>query len=328
MKILVCDDSSINRQLIGAYLKKMDHSAIFANDGKQAIELFNESSPDLVLIDVEMPEMDGYEATRAIRRSSNEYSQWTPIIFLSSHIDDESIVKGIDAGGDDYLTKPVSEAVLKAKIHAMKRLVLMRENLIDLGKELQEANEKLLQSNQFLAELSLKDPLTRVGNRRAFEETLTRVCKSAIREGTSLCILMTDVDNFKLFNDTYGHQAGDDCLSSVAQVLKKGVHRPTDFVARFGGEEFVVLLPNTPLSGGLHVGERLRMAVQALHMESKNAPHGIVTISVGVSGMIADNKLTGDALIKLADAALYDAKEGGRNRVVVAKIAEGDKTAS
>lgn len=315
MKILVCDDSVINRQIIGGYLHQMGHKAIYANNGKEAIELFMKNEPDLVLIDVEMPGMDGYEATRAIRESCNDFSQWTPIIFVSSYIDDQSIVKGIEAGADDYLTKPVSAAVLRAKIHAMRRLAAMRENLIDFGKQLRDVNEKLLNSNQLLSELSLKDPLTRLGNRRAFEETLSRDCRIAVRSGESVCLLMIDIDSFKLFNDTYGHQAGDYCLQQVAQVLKQGIHRATDFASRYGGEEFAILLADTPIEGGIHVGERLRVGVQALQIQNTQVPAGIVTISVGVACSKAGSEFASEALVAGADAALYEAKEAGRNCV-------------
>ncbi len=319
MKILVCDDSVINRQIIGGYLQQMGHKAIYADNGQQAVELFTKNEPDLVLIDVEMPGMDGYEATRAIRQSCYDFSQWTPIIFVSSFIDDDSIVKGIEAGADDYLTKPVSAAVLRAKIHAMRRLAAMRENLIDFGKQLREVNEKLLSSNQLLSELSLKDPLTRLGNRRAFEETLSRNCRSAIRDNEPLCMLMIDVDNFKSFNDTYGHQAGDYCLQQVAQVLKQGIHRASDFAARYGGEEFAILLADTPFAGGMHVADRLRMGVEALQIQNKRAPLGVVTISVGVACSKIDGEFASEALVAAADAALYEAKELGRNSVMGAK---------
>lgn len=320
MKILVCDDSAINRQLLGAYLNQMGHEAIYAENGMQAVELFIKNAPDLVLIDVEMPEMNGYEATKKIRQSCFDFSQWTPIIFISSYIDDESIVKGIEAGGDDYLTKPVSMPVLRSKIHAMRRLVTMRENLIDFGKQLREVNDKLLTSNQLLSELSLKDPLTRLGNRRFFEENLALLCRSAIREHRSVSLLMIDVDFFKSFNDTYGHQAGDGCLQQVAQVLKEGIHRATDFGARYGGEEFAVLLGDTPIEGALHVAQRLRKGVEALQIPSKNAPNGFVTISVGVATSEPNSEFLSESLVAAADSALYEAKLEGRNCVMKANM--------
>lgn len=315
MKVIVCDDSIIVRQLIGKYVEKMGHFPIYAENGEQAVAIFKKELPDLVIIDVEMPGMDGYQATRELRQACDEFSQWIPIIFLSSNIDDESIVKGIDAGGDDYLAKPVSLAVLKAKIHAMGRLASMRQKLIEFSNQLHEVNEKLLSSNQILSELSLKDPLTRLGNRRSFEEALLKICRGAIRDKESICMMMVDVDNFKFYNDTYGHQAGDNCLQQVGQVLKQSLRRPGDFVARFGGEEFAVLLPNTDLNGGLHVAERMRSKVQALQLLNENAPYRIVTISVGVSYHDAKNAFDTKALIRAADEALYSAKEKGRNCV-------------
>lgn len=316
MKILVCDDSEINRQIIGGYLQQMGHKSIFASNGKEAIELFTKHQPDLVLIDVEMPHMDGYEATKAIRQSCYDASQWTPIIFVSSYIDDESIVRGIEAGADDYLTKPVSAAVLRAKIHAMRRLSAMRENLIDFGNQLREVNEKLLNSNQLLSEMSLKDPLTRLGNRRSFEETLQRECRTAIRNTAPISLLMVDVDFFKSYNDTYGHQAGDYCLQQVAQVLKQGIHRAPDFASRYGGEEFSIILPDTPMEGALHVAERLRIGVEMLQIKNQGSPLGIVTISVGVACSKRDSIFNQEALVASSDLALYEAKQAGRNCVM------------
>lgn len=319
MKILVCDDSEINRQIIGGYLKQMGHKSIFASNGKEAVELFAKHQPDLVLIDVEMPHMDGYEATKTIRQSCYDASQWTPIIFVSSYIDDASIVRGIEAGADDYLTKPVSAAVLRAKIHAMRRLAAMRENLIDFGNQLREVNEKLLNSNQLLSELSLKDPLTRLGNRRSFEETLQRECRTAIRTVSPISLLMIDVDYFKCYNDTYGHQAGDYCLQQVAQVLRQGVHRAADFSCRYGGEEFSILLPDTPIDGALHVAERLRIGVEMLQIKNQGSPFGIVTISVGVACSKKDTVFDQQALVASSDLALYEAKQAGRNCVMFAQ---------
>lgn len=316
MKILVCDDSIVNRQILGAYLHKMGHDAIFAENGQQAVELFGQENPDLVLIDVEMPGMDGYEATKAIRASLFEFSGWTPIIFISSHIDDESIVKGIDAGGDDYLSKPVSMPVLQAKIHAMRRLVAMRQNLIDFEKKLHELNEKLMISNQLLSDLSLKDALTGLGNRRAFEEDLNTVRRLASRNLKAISLLMIDVDHFKLYNDSYGHQAGDKCLQKVAEILQKGLQRPADIAARYGGEEFVVVLFDCNLEGALYVAEKIRSQVEALQIPHKRSPIGIVTISIGLSTVLPETSFTNEQLISVADGALYRAKDQGRNRVV------------
>lgn len=316
MKILVCDDSIVNRQLLGAYLKKMGLDSVFAENGKQAVELFQTENPDLVLMDVEMPDMDGYEATREIRKSLHDVAGWTPIIFISSHIDDASVVKGIEVGGDDYLMKPVSMAVLKAKIHAMRRLVAMRQDLIVIEKKLQDTNEKLMHSNQLLSDLSLKDPLTQLGNRRAFEENLARSTRLAKREKKFFSLLMIDIDHFKWFNDTYGHQGGDKCLQAVASVLKTGPQRPGDFAARYGGEEFSILLYDTDLEGARYVADSLRARVAELKIPHERSPLRIVTISVGVGTANPGVTFSESGLVALADAALYKAKEKGRNCVV------------
>ena len=317
MKVLVCDDTITNRQLIGAYLQQMGHQAIFAENGAQAIKLFTEQAPDLVLIDVEMPEMNGYEATRAMRRANNYgFSQWVPVIFISGCIDDQSVAQGIDAGGDDYLTKPISQELLRAKIQAMTRLVAMKNRLMEMSTQLKDTNEKLLQSNKLLSELSLTDPLTHFGNRRAFEDNLERCARTAIRENKYLTLLMIDVDYFKLFNDSYGHPAGDNCLQQVANALKTGLHRAADFCSRYGGEEFAIVLPDTPLSGGVHVAERLRQCVEVLQLRNENAPHGLITISVGVATVKATKEYPLEALIASADGALYEAKKEGRNCII------------
>lgn len=316
MKILVCDDSIVNRQILGAYLRQMGHDTIFAENGQQAIDLFGQENPDLVLIDVEMPGMNGYEATKAIRASLFEFSGWTPIIFISSHIDDESIVKGIEAGGDDYLSKPVSMPVLQAKIHAMRRLIMMRQNLIDFEKKLHDVNEKLVISNQLLADLSLKDPLTRLGNRRAFEENLIKTHRLATRDLKPISLLMVDVDYFKLYNDSYGHQAGDKCLQEVAEILQKGLQRPADFAARYGGEEFVIVLFDCNVEGAIYIAEKLRAQVEGLQIPHKRSPMSMVTISIGLTTVLPGLAFTDEKLIAVADDALYRAKEEGRNKVV------------
>lgn len=324
MKVIVCDDSSVNRDLMGSYLKKMGHEPLYAENGMEAVRLFTTEQPDLVLMDVEMPEMDGYEATQKIREACDEFSQWIPVIFTSGHVDDESIVKGIDAGGDDYLTKPISLPVLKAKVHAMTRLAVMRQRLIDFAEQLRYTNEKLQSANQMLSELSLKDPLTKLGNRRFFEESLQRAGGVAQRENKPLSLMMIDVDNFKHFNDTYGHQAGDRLLQQIATVFKRGLHRASDMSARYGGEEFSIILLDTPLSGALQVAERLRLGVEAYQVPNEVKKGDVVTISIGVATANPRTKYELSALVQAADAALYEAKESGRNCVVAAKLPVGE----
>lgn len=320
MKVLICDGSKKCQKLLGECLTEMGHMPIYANDTEKALALFLEHQPELIFIDMEMETMDGYETTRFIRQCCHDFSQWTPIVFMSSQIDNESVIKGIEVGGDDYLIKPISPAMLKAKIHAMRRIVLMRESLMDFGKQLRDVNERLLSSNQLLSELSLKDPLTRLGNRRSFEENLLQIARVAMREFKPLSLLMIDVDNFKEYNDTYGHQAGDHCLQQIGQVLMRGVHRAQDTGARYGGEEFAVILADTPLPGGMYVAERIRMGVESLRIPNKNAPLGIVTVTIGVASSRADLEFCTESLVAAADSALYSGKQTGRNCVVGSKV--------
>lgn len=315
MKILVADHSASNRELLGEYISELGHKPIYADNGSQAVEMFGKEGPDLVIVGINMPKMDGYEVAVAIRQSCYNFSQWVPIFLLCERVDDECIAKGIESGADDYLIKPISPVFLKAKIKAIRRLVTLRENLMDYGKQLQDVNYKLQSTNQLLSELSLKDPLTRLGNRRAFEETLLRSCRTSSRVGKPLSLLMIDVDFFKKFNDTYGHQAGDICLQQVAQCIEQQLHRASDFAARYGGEEFAVVLPHTPNDGALFVAAQIQTRIADLTIKHEASDAGIVTASIGVATSNLSEDVTPESIVAAADAALYVAKENGRNRV-------------
>ena len=207
-KVLVADDARVMRFATLRILKKLGLAAVEAEDGLQALELFESEKPDLVLIDVQMPGLDGLEVVRRIRQLSGEH--WVPVIFLTSMEDDADFSRGIEAGGDDYLTKPVSPVVLEAKIRAMRRLDDMRRELMAVTLELREANERL-------ARLSQQDGLTGLANRRRFDLDLMREMGRARRERRPIAVVIADVDYFKAFNDTYGHPAGDDCLRRIAR---------------------------------------------------------------------------------------------------------------
>lgn len=319
MKILICDSSKDQRETIGKYLKQMGYIPVYSDNALQTIELFAEHHPELIFIDIDMTDIDGYDAARAIRQSSYHQSKWVPIVFMSGFIDDESIVKGIEAGGDDFLSKPINAAAIRTKIYAMRRLVMMRENLIDFGTQLREVNQKLLSANQILSELPFKDPLTHLGNRRSFEEMLSKMSKMAMRETKPLSLLMIDIDNFKLFNESYGYELGDFCLQQVSQIFKQGIHRSTDYAARFNGEIFAIILIDTPLSGAMYVAERLRMGVEALQIPNEKTSIGILTVSIGVASSKADREFVTESLITAAQEALYQAKNAGLNCIVGAK---------
>lgn len=307
MKILVIEDSKLSLKLLCDYIREMALSPILAETGKQGLELFDSERPDLVILDIVMPDIDGYEVARRIRQSENS-SEWTPIIFLSSLDKDEDIEKGIAAGGDDYLLKPVGKVVLAAKIRAMQRIVLMRQSLVLLTHKLDAANQELRR-------LTSLDGLTGIANRRHFDSILIREWRRAMRQGEELSILMCDIDFFKQYNDTYGHLSGDECLRRVATTLTRTMDRGGDLLARYGGEEFIAVLPNTSLSGATFVAEQMRKAVAQLNIAHPETPYLQITASFGVASGVAMPETNPQDLIGAADQALYQAKHRGRNRV-------------
>ncbi len=307
MKILVVEDSRSNLAVLTSYIQRFGATAIPAETGLAAIDTFGRERPDLILLDVVLPDIDGFEVARRIRAIENQ-GDWAPIIFLSSRSDDTDIEQGITAGGDDYLLKPVSEIVLGAKIRAMQRLVLMRASLVALTRKLDAANQELIR-------LSSRDGLTGVANCRYFDEMMTTEWRRARRQSNSIALLMCDVDYFKRYNDTYGHQAGDECLRKVAKVLASNTVRPADFVARYGGEEFVVVLPETNIGGALMVAEKMRHNIRTLNIPHSASDAGRVTMSIGIASAAPGFDNPPDDLIGAADKALYRAKHEGRDRV-------------
>ena len=307
MKTLVIEDSRSTLKLLSGYIQKMGITPVLADTGAQGIDLFLAERPDLVLLDIIMPDLDGFEVARQIRQLELP-GEWTPIIFLSSLTKDQDIEAGIAVGGDDYLLKPVSEIVLAAKIRAMQRIIQMRQSLLVLARKLDTANQELKR-------LTSLDGLTGIANRRHFDDLLDREWRRAMRQGDELSILMCDIDYFKQFNDLYGHQRGDDCLRQVAKTLGEAMDRGGDLIARYGGEEFAAVLPNTSLRGAAYVAEEMRLAISNLGIKHGGSPNGFVTVSFGVSSAVAMPETNPQDIVGAADHALYKAKHGGRNRV-------------
>ncbi len=306
MKVLVVDDSKVIRMLVAECIASLGHEAIHAENGKEALSYITQNPVDLVLMDVEMPRMNGFETTTAIRALDSD--DWFPIIFLTTKQDDESFTNGILAGGDAYLAKPINPLRLQLTITAMERIYTMRQKLHD-------AQLGLVAANKELEQFAFYDKLTGLANRRNFDETLEREFKLAQRNKVPLSIIICDIDYFKLYNDRYGHQQGDDCLAAIAKIISKIPARPTDKACRYGGEEFTLILPDTNLQGGLIVAENTRQAVfdeNIQHQDSKVA--ACVTLSLGLATYTGQVK-TGTELLKAADEALYRAKGNGRNRV-------------
>lgn len=305
MKILLVEDSATLRAIMLSYIKKLGHESIIACSGEESLQVLESNNVDMIIMDVEMPGLNGYETTHLIR----EYlgSHWIPIIFVSGMSSDKSLAEGIDAGGDDYLIKPVSMVILQAKIRAMERLCAMRDEMNDL--------------NQELIELSQRDPMTQLYNRRAFNEKAEEYWRVATRNNEPLTVLLLDIDHFKLYNDSYGHLAGDECIENVANALRRCFNRPGDIVARYGGEEFVILLPNTTHQGAEYVAEQMRIAVAELEIRHKASPTGrFLSVSIGGSSISYTTGTDLQSQIELADKALYDSKDQGRNKVNISNF--------
>jgi diguanylate cyclase (GGDEF)-like protein len=312
MKILVVDDARLQRELMSKMIESLGHTPLVAADGREGVEIARRERPDLILMDIEMPVMNGYQATREITGGEDE--DWVPVIFLSVSENDQDLEMAIESGGSDYLVKPVSRAVLGAKIASMHRIDDMRRRQVELSQQLQLAYSELELMSQ-------RDGLTGVSNRGNFDVQLQREASRAKRSRTALSLVLVDVDFFKRYNDHYGHPAGDACLRRVAQALQSACRRPADFVARYGGEEFVLVLPETPADGAALVAETARAAVLGCaipHAPAAGAQY--VTVSAGVATAAPGDDIGPERLIAAADAALYSAKDLGRNRVIVADL--------
>ncbi len=306
MKILVVDDSKSIRMLVAECLKTLGHEVIYAENGAECYEMVKVAGIDLILMDVEMPAMDGVEATKAIRQFKKD--DWFPIVFLTTHSDDDSYANGILAGGDAYLLKPLNPLRLQLTVIAMERIYLMRQRLFNTQQELKLANQKL-------EHLSLYDQLTGLANRRYFDHFLEKQFAWSKRNKVPLSLIMCDVDFFKLYNDNYGHPQGDACLATIGKVLSGLVKRPNDLACRYGGEEFTLILPETNLQAGRMMAEAIRHAVfQQMIPHAHSQVTNRVTLSLGLATYTGQfNQI--QALIKAADEALYLAKQQGRNRV-------------
>jgi diguanylate cyclase (GGDEF)-like protein len=308
MQVLIVDDSKVIRMLVAECISELKHEVMHMESGAHAVEYIKMHSPDLIMIDVEMPGINGFEATRKIRIIKGD--DWFPIIFLSTKIDEKSYEEGILAGGDAYLAKPIEPLRLQLQIKAMERIYIMRQKL-------KAAQEDLLVVNEKYRRLSLFDELTGLANRRNFDKTLDREFKLAKRDKKPLSVVLCDIDFFKIYNDKYGHQVGDACLAKVAQALANSVSRPTDLACRYGGEEFTFILPNTDLEGAQKFSEKVRQAVSDLHITHEGSTVSpYVSLSLGVAtynGQFSN----GEEITKQADDALYQAKDKGRNRVEI-----------
>jgi diguanylate cyclase (GGDEF)-like protein len=306
LTILVVDDQPGVRVALVAQLDALGHRVLEAGDATWALEQFQRHQPDLVLLDVVMPGHDGYWLARQMRQA--ESGRWTPIIFLSARDQEQDLWKGIESGGDDYLVKPVSTVVLAAKLRAMTRLLQMQAQLMQVSSELRTANQRL----QHLSEL---DELTGLINRRGFDRLLHAEIGAARREQQPLTLVFCDLDAFKPYNDTLGHVQGDDCLRRIGALLRDACHRPRDRATRYGGEEFALILPNTPKSGAMTFARAVRRMLAGVALPHPASPvGGLVTLTGGITTCIPDAQTTTEGMVMRADQALYAAKAQGRDR--------------
>lgn len=326
--VLVVDDRPTNVEILSTLLEAQGYRVCQALSGHMALTAARTVEPDAILLDVHMPDMDGYEVCSVLKASDR--TAHIPIIFLGRVKDGAEIVRAFATGGADYLRQPLRfvEVVARIENHLSVRrwqhqLQTQAQQLQSQNLQLQQAIAEALQAevnltqiNQHLENLACFDSLTQVSNRRCFDERLEKEWRRCAREKVPLVLLLIDIDYFKLYNDTYGHPAGDLCLTQVSTALRRSVKRPGDVVARYGGEEFAVLLPNTTLDGGICVAHRIQEEIRKLAIVHSGSPIGrSLTLSIGASSQIPSPKGLPSTLIDDADRALYAAKAQGRDRV-------------
>lgn len=294
-RILIVDDIPANIKLLNGILGE-DYDIVFATDWRKGLVLARRKQPDIILLDIMMPEMDGYEICRRLK--SGTRTRNIPVIFITALDSEADEEKGLAIGGADYIAKPFRPAIVRLRVNNLLQLKLQRDRL---------------------ESLTMTDSLTDIANRRRFDQHLDEEWRRCARMNVPLSAVLTDIDRFKAFNDNYGHTAGDDCIRKIARALAGAPNRAGDLVARYGGEEFACLLPGTDSEGARAVAERMREAVNDLAI-----PHawsnvtGNVSISAGVASLVPTGEGDPETLVRLADKMLYEAKNAGRNCIMAA----------
>lgn len=291
--ILLVDDVPKNLQILGNTLKSDDLTVAFATNGKKALEYVPKKQPDLILLDIMMPDMDGYEVCKRLKEDAQ--TMHIPIIFITAMRDADDEYRGFELGGADYITKPFNPRLVRARV---------------------ESQLRLKRKTDLLEKLSSIDGLTEIPNRRQFDETLSNEWARARRAQSNISLILIDIDFFKQYNDHYGHAAGDKCLQKVAKTLKHSLKRPSDFVARYGGEEFVVILSEIDHKSALMMANKLNESIFQLELPHEASQVSeYLTISLGIATTIPQDDQRHESLLETADKYLYEAKSSGRNQV-------------
>lgn len=310
--ILIVDDVIDNLRLLSIMLEKQGYEVRAVTNGKMALRTAKNNPPDLILLDILMSEINGYEVCQILKE--DEKTRDIPIIFLSALNEVFDKIKAFEVGGVDYITKPFEEPEvimrIKTQIKLKRQQMLLEEEI----KKREKTELLLIKANQKLAEIARTDGLTGVANRYYFDEILAQEWQRLQREQKSLSLILCDVDYFKKYNDIYGHQKGDQCLVKVANILAQNLKRPADLLARYGGEEFAIILPNTDINGAIKIGEKNINSFEfAKILHENSAINNYVTVSLGIASIIPNDNFTPHDLIYFADQALYQSKQKGRN---------------
>lgn len=314
VRVLLVDDQLIIVEAVRRMLAGEDDIEFhFTTDAREAIDIADSLQPTVILQDLVMPDVDGFELIRRFR--AEQAHAHVPIIVLSAREDPKLKAHGFAVGANDYLVKLPDRLELLARVRYHSNAHINRLQRDQAFRFLRESQQKLAAANVELQKLTALDPLTGIGNRRRFDETLVLEWQRGQRDKTPLSLLMVDVDHFKAYNDHYGHPAGDLALKKVAAVLTENLKRPADLVTRYGGEEFAIILPETDSAGAMSVAESCLQLLAHLQIEHSQAPQGVLTMSIGVHTAVPDKSASWNQLVASADRALYDAKAAGRNQI-------------
>jgi len=309
-RILIVDDVPLGIKMLGEFLSR-EYEVVVATSGQKALEVAKSKLPDLILLDVIMPEMDGFETCRRLK--GDPLTASIPVIFLTAMSDSDDVVRGLDAGGQDYIVKPFKKAEVLARIRTHIELKKAREKLAEYAREVEKKNRELENLLKKVELLAMTDHLTGLYNRRSALNLMKKELARVQRMGGTFAVLMIDVDDFKQVNDSYGHEGGDCVLKAISDLLREDI-REYDIAARWGGEEFLVVLPGDDCEGGRILAERVRSLAEKQELKYRDEVIRF-TLTAGVACFRPGDNL--DDVIRCADEAMYRGKKQGKNQVVV-----------